>query len=346
MIGSYRIAKDGASVSTLGWTMAVLVAAGVCTAAAATSNDRLVEERFFEDRERGWHWYELMPVEEEESEEAVETEQATEQPQPESGEPAGPAPMSAEWIRQELPRLRDRAIDSPTERNVQAYFYAQRIMMDKAQVFSNMAQRVTTSDPLLDENLRLPFASAARAATLASAAEAKTGIVEELSEKAGLWVFFDETCEFCRQQLQPINRFAERHSMEMRIISRQGRQIAGVNRRVRVLPDTGQFENLGIDFTPAVMLVVPPEGFYIVSQGFIDYASLVDRLVGAAGHYGLIEKDKYLAARPTERGVIDASRLDNTETVDWSDSDSWVPFIQREITRVYGIGPTPNGGMR
>lgn len=338
------------AMKTDGPTLAeyVKAAAGSVTAVLllmnpAMSNDREAEERFFEDRERGWHWYELMPVEEDpEQDERDKGAEASPRPE-DTSEPDGPPPMSAEWLRQELPRLRDRAIDSPTRHNVQAYFYAQRIMMDKAQIFANMAQTVTTTDPLLDENLRLPFASAARAATLASAEDAKKEIVEELAQKAGIWVFFDETCEFCREQLRPINRFADRHSMEIRIISRQGRQITGVNNRVRVLPDTGQFATLGIDFTPAVMLVVPPEGFYIVSQGFIDYASLVDRLVGAAGHYGLIEKDRYLAARPTERGILDASRLEETETVDWSDSDSWVPFIQREIGRVYGVGKISNG---
>ena len=297
--------------------------------------ERRFEEKFWRDRERGWHWYEVMPVEEPPPE-------PDDVPPPMSGQAspqadAGPAPLSAQWLRETLPELRDAAINDPTENNVRAYFYAQRIMMDRAQIFSDVAQTVVRNDPLLDENLRLPFASAARAATLASAEESKQAIIESLADKAGLWVFYDETCEFCAKQLQPLNRFVDRHQMEMRVISRQGRRLAALNPRVKVLADTGQFANLGINFTPAVMLVVPPEGFYLISQGFIDYTSLVDRLVAAAHQYGLISSQTYFAARPAARGVLEASSIDETEQVDWNNTDSWVPFIQREIARVYGI---------
>ena len=92
--------------------------------------------------------------------------------------------MSVEWLRANLPVLRDRAIDQPTQENVRAYYYAQRIMMDKAQVFSDVAREVTGTDPLLDENLRVPFASAAKAAQLRNANESKAAILEAVAAKA------------------------------------------------------------------------------------------------------------------------------------------------------------------
>lgn len=300
------------------------------------SEDRVIEEQFFEDRERGWHWYEVIPLDEMQKEPEGHTTAPPESSKA-TGDDAGPPALSAEWMRVNLPKLRDAAIDAPTETNVTAYFYAQRIMMDKAQIFSDVAQTVVRKDPLLDENLRLPFASAARAATLAAAGDTKRTIIEDLAQKAGLWVFYDETCEFCERQIPPLNRFADRHGMEMRIISRQGRALRSLNSRVQVLPDVGQFETLGINFTPTVMLVVPPEGFYVISQGFIDYTSLIDRLVAAGNQYGLISAEQYYAARPTARGVLEASMVGDSEEVDWNNTDSWVPFIQREIERTYGI---------
>lgn len=330
-----------ARTETIRWVAGALAVSLLLTllpcnadASRQRSADQRFEEEFFEDRERGWHWYEREPVEDERPEPPPITPSPV---APSSPQDVGPPPMSTEWIRKMLPQLRDAAIDSPTPNNVAAYFYVQRIMMDKAQVFSDVAQTVVRSDPLLDENVRLPFASAAKAATLRAAERSKAEILEELSTKAGLWVFYDETCAYCERQLMPINEFARKHNLEIRIIHRQGKTLSGMEAGIEVLPDRGQFKTLGIDFTPAVVLVVPPDSFYIVSQGFTAYTSLVDRLVAAAHQYGLISVEQYYAAVPTARGVLDTSEVDEEAMVDWNSTDSWVPFIQREIARTYGL---------
>ena len=58
-----------------------------------------------------------------------------------------------------MEHYRDKAIDNPSPENVAAYYYLQRVMMDKAQRFTDMARRVVMSDPLLDENPRRPIAT-------------------------------------------------------------------------------------------------------------------------------------------------------------------------------------------
>ena len=58
-----------------------------------------------------------------------------------------------------MEHYRDKAIDNPSPENVAAYYYLQRVMMDKAQRFTDMARRVVMSDPLLDENQRRPIAT-------------------------------------------------------------------------------------------------------------------------------------------------------------------------------------------
>lgn len=322
----------------VGMSALLMAVTGVSASPAPQARDwdKRFEEEFFEDRSRGWHWYERQPVEEETTPVMEPPAEAGPMPK-ESEQDSGPPPMSSEWIRQMLPQLRDAAIDYPTPNNVKAYFYAQRVMMDKAQVFSDVARTVVRSDPLLDENLRVPFASAAKAATLRAAEQSKREILDELSTKAGLWVFYDETCAFCERQLHPINEFARKHNLEISIIHKQSRELPGLEGTIEVLPDRGQFETLGINFTPTVVLVVPPEGFYIISQGYIAYSSLVDRLVAAANQYGLISFEQYYAAVPTARGVLDASGLDDENAVDWNRTDSWVPFIENEIARTYGL---------
>ncbi len=52
----------------------------------------------------------------------------------------------------------DKAIDEPTNENVRAYLYLQRVMMDKVSQFADVSQQVIMGDPVLDEIGRRPLA--------------------------------------------------------------------------------------------------------------------------------------------------------------------------------------------
>jgi conjugal transfer pilus assembly protein TraF len=291
------------------------------------------KDEFFKDKADGWHWYEDPPIEEEEEE--VEEELPIQLVAPASTE--APEPLSAEWIRTTLPMLRDAAIDNPTRTNVSAYFYAQRIMMDKAQIFSDMAREVVTTDPLLDENLRLPFASAAKVSYLQSAKAAKGEIIDMLAEESALWLFYDENCSYCKDQINPINTFAKKHALTIEVVHKQGGQIDGLDPSIRVRRAEGHFERLGINFTPAVVMVTPPDNLWVISQGFTAYTSLVDRVIAAANRFGLISEEEYMKAVPTSRGVLRAESVNESEAVDWDSPDEWVPYVQDAIRQTYGL---------
>jgi conjugal transfer pilus assembly protein TraF len=53
---------------------------------------------------------------------------------------SGPAPLSAAWLRANLERFRDQAIDDPSPRNVALYLYLQRLVLDKAERFAEAGQ--------------------------------------------------------------------------------------------------------------------------------------------------------------------------------------------------------------
>ena len=315
-------------------TRAIAVASLLVISSLSSAQDdpAPADEGFFEDREEGWHWYKQDPLPQEEEKKP---------PQPPTAGAAAPPtttqPLSAAWMREMLPILRDAAVDNPTNQNVAAYFYAQRIMMDKAQNFSNVARQVVNSDPLLDENLRLPFASAAKVSFLQNADQAKRDILDELGEKVGFWFFFDETCMYCKQQVAPINQLAKRHNVVIEVIHKNGTAVAGLDPRIRVRKAEGQFETLKVNFTPAVMMVVPPDQFYLISQGFLAYDVLVDRIIAAAHQHGYIDQEQYFAAIPTEKGVLRADQVGGKEDVDWNNSEQWVPFIRQQLAKTYGI---------
>ena len=110
---------------------------------------------FFVDKERGWFWREEI-VDPVQPKPEKKVENSAELPRVAIKEPQ---PLSVAWLRKNLEKYRDEAIDAPSPENVAAYFNLQRVMMDKAHRFTDVAHEVVISDPRLDENVRRPISS-------------------------------------------------------------------------------------------------------------------------------------------------------------------------------------------
>ena len=167
----------------------------------------LSEPPFFIDKERGWFWREVEPEPKkqlEKSKPVTETKLPTPPIPPQNQQIQSvipePSPLSADWFRKNLERYRDKAIDDPSPENVAAYYYLQRVMMDKAQRFTDVARRVVMSAPLLDENQRRPIATFA-----ANEANYQAGLASEqalamVAKQAGILFFFRSDCRYCHIQ--------------------------------------------------------------------------------------------------------------------------------------------------
>lgn len=302
----------------------------VLTAGLAGAQERA---DFFEGKEEGWFWYEdpIIP-EEQEPERPPETTSASGKQSTEQGL----APMSVEWLQKQLPILRNRAIDEPTFHNVSAYKYAERIMMDKAQLYSDMSRAVVEQDPLLDENLRVPFASAAKTAMMSAMDDARNELLADLSKVVGVWVFYNQDCSFCQAQVAPINSFVSEHGFDTTIITKDGNFLENVSPAITVRTQTGQFQTLGIEFTPAIVMLSPPNDFFVVSQGFVSKKALEDRILSAAHRYGLLTDEDYNRVVPTREGLLAANSFDEEE-IDWNNSHDWMPFLREQLQSAYGI---------
>ena len=95
---------------------------------------------YFGDKERGWFWYEQYPVQEDTPEPAPAKpiqQAGVKPPQP---KPEEPAPLSAEWMRINMGKYRDKAVDDPTKDNV----------TDKPDVNTNDLSAAVINDLLKD----------------------------------------------------------------------------------------------------------------------------------------------------------------------------------------------------
>ncbi|MFP4247644.1 MAG: conjugal transfer protein TraF, partial [Halochromatium sp.] len=300
--------------SRVGAGLTLVLALGLAIGLVASSRPVSAFEvaRFYERSAEGWFWYAEEPPEPEipepEPEPEPEPPPPLAQPSP-SAEPApsGPAPLSAAWLRENLERYRDQAIDDPSPNNVTLYLYLQRLVLDKAERFAEATQRAVWADPMLDETTRRPLATFAANLANREAGAARETALTLIAEQAGLWFFYRADCPYCEAQAPLLDLLTSRYGLSVRAIALDGRPLPG-GFFPSFVTDAGQAKTLGVVSTPALFLVRPPDGVVPIAQGVLSLAELQERLVHAATEAGWIPEHW----RERTRARVTDLRLDGT----------------------------------
>ena len=209
----------------------------------------------------------------------------------------GKQAVDVAWLRKNYPVLEERAINDPTDGNVSAYLYAKRIIVDKSSRFSEAVYKVTNQDPLLNENNRIPYASAGAQAVANADNRAQEKAVRELAQVGGLVVFIDSSCRFCAMELGTLTALKKSLGLEFIVVSIDGR--APKDYRGNVLPDNGLFRKLDLKLTPSVVFVskptayigADPNQYLIVSQGYYAQDEMTKQIAYAGHSTHLLSKE-------------------------------------------------------
>lgn len=297
---------------------------------------------FSEGKEEGWFWKKTPPEPPEEIEPEqmlAKADEAKEQdnPMPAPEAPAvavveqGPEPFTVAWYRENVQKLRDRAIDEPTQENVRAYYLAQRIMLDKASRFTDMARLVTSTDPLIDESSRRSTSTFGAMDQSAEAEKNSRLVIKDIASRAGVFFFFrGEDCTVCVKQASIMNTFTYMTGMKVIPISIDGKPMPG-NIMENWRPDSGQAEKLQITNTPALALAIPPEATRIISFGPLSADQLISRTILIAHDSGLITNEQYKSTLPyNDNGYIDSNILKDMPEEYLESSDDFIQYIQKK----------------
>lgn len=285
----------------------VVVLFAGCIVAGWTLRASAIDE-FILRKEEGWFWYQ-DPIEPKEPEPKPEEPTPPPKKTPETNvismpKPEEPPPLSAEWFRKNYSKYLDKAVDDPSPENVAQYRYLTRVMLDKASNFARQFRQQTLLDPYLDESNRYPFANAMRGAFQRLNDKDRKQIIKDLSQKAGLWVFLDERCEFCVIQYPVIARAARENGFLVRYITPDGKRPSWFKEGDEVSKDMGQSQFLKIKVWPATALVVPPDKILVISQGLLSDDLIEERILAAADKAGLIPQSDRFKVYPNERGIL------------------------------------------
>jgi conjugal transfer pilus assembly protein TraF len=229
---------------------------------------------------------------------------------------SGPERVDVEWLRKNLPLLRDRAIDNPTPDNVAAELYVQRVVLDKSQRYAEMRMKVVHDDPLLDENNRVPYASAGAQAVRNANLQGEQQAVHELAQQGGLLIFVDGSCRFCAMQMPVASLLQRDYDMQYLVVSLDGALPKGY--QGKVTRDNGLYHKLGLRLTPSIVFVPRPRAYsdghdpntyLVVAQGYYAADELIKQIAYAGHSTRLLSSPTMAALDVWDRGVASTDDL-------------------------------------
>ncbi|WP_262966850.1 conjugal transfer protein TraF [Methylobacter psychrophilus] len=251
---------------------------------------------YFTDKQRGWFWYEVQP------EPVVKHKFSLPKPAssvplitktpPKPITPTEPEPLTSAWLRKNMETYLNKAIDDPSHENVAAFYYLQRVMMDKAERFTNTARYVVMSDPQLDETVRRPVATYAANTANHQASVMADRALKDIAGVAGILFFFRSDCPYCHVQAPILSMLEKAYDFNIYAVSLDGLAMPnGLFGNFKL--DQGQAALLGVEQTPALFLMKPPRQIVPLSQGALSLEELTSRILLAAKEAGWLDAAQY-----------------------------------------------------
>lgn len=255
-------------------------------------------------QEQGWFYYEPLPP----PKEPAPAPTVTPAPQPTSA--SAPVALSSAWLRKNLPRYLDQALDQPTLANVRRYRYLERLALDRSSAYSDASARLTMLDPLLDEQSVSPITALAKATRHREQSARQQQVLVDIAGNAGLWFFFRSDCPYCHAQTSALETLSRLYDFSILPISLDRLPLPS-GAFPNFVPDQGQAAKLNVSVTPSLFLVHRDGRVLPLASGLHTQDQLVDRILELGHTLGWIDATTYDALRPLQNTALDdiAARL-------------------------------------
>lgn len=258
---------------------------------------------------KGWHWYDDPKLKEPEKKTKVvkKTKITTKKKEM--------IKLDTKWLRDNLPILLDKAQDEPTQDNIAAYYYAQRIAIDKASGFSKGSKEFFMFEEILKESNRRPTEKISIFQNKDTTQSNQTLILNKIFSQAGLWVFYASDCPYCHKQFPVLEGLVRIHDISVLAISING---ITLDRQFPLLKHVIDYDqtitkNFNVALTPTTFLV-GNDGkiFHPISEGIVAGKELIARILVAARRLKLIDEQEFSDAKE----VKDISTISTIITAD------------------------------
>ena len=260
-----------------------------------SQNNLAAPPGFFENKERGWFWWEVEP-------ETPEKEDVERTPPLNSSESAPSPDIESEevvigvaWLKENLPKLEQAAIENPTETNLANYAYAQRLSLDYASRFSTKMMEFMTSEQILSEERRRPTTTVALNSFNFQRDQEEQNVIEMMAEQTHIWFFYRSDCPYCHKQIPILKSLKNQYGFKILAVSMDGNPMPGAEEWSMVVDkDLRMTKELKVVGTPSLFLVSNKMEFrYPLTSGLQPLDKLFSRISLAAKETGAISEDEY-----------------------------------------------------
>ena len=272
----------------------------------------------FEKGTEGWFFYKEPK---DKPKPPLDIEPPAPPPPPVPPAPAAPVaeplkPMSVAWMQKYLPIVKEAAIDDPSPKNVRIFLYMQRIMLDKADNFTRAAVLASSNDPGLNEDVRVPRATAYAQQQNLRVVTAQNKAMRLLTGKAALWVFVDSKCVHCQMATTAGRRFAQKWGYEFRLISVDGvAPKKAAPEEVLYDKNRSAFRRFGLKLVPATLLAMPPDNVSVIAHGAVtDDFTLETNVVASMLNLKLVPEELSAVLQAKTRGLLTPENIKSAET--------------------------------
>lgn len=216
------------------------------------------DSTYFNDHERGWHWYEPQPTEAEKKEQTDPVQQL-------------------DTIRATVKRALDNAILYPTKENVKTYMQLQQETVERSDKFRKVWTQVLLDAPELNETLKHPISNLGRQIESQQKLSAEDNAMATIAKQSGLFYFYRSTCPYCRAFSPVLKKFAENHGLTVIPITTNG---VSLPEFPDSFTDHGQAATFEVKVEPALFMVNPyTKKATPVTYGLVSEEELKERLL-------------------------------------------------------------------
>lgn len=253
-----------------------------------------------EKEKRGWHFYE-DPLKEQVEEKEVQPAQ------PKPIEKVEMVEINSEWLKANLPKLLNSAMDNPSTENIANYYYAQRLAIDKANKFSDKTKEFFMFEDRLSEENRRPTTSSALFAHKIETNKNKSDVFNLLFQRAGLWMFYRSDCPYCHKQFPALEAMSKVMDVDVLAISMDGILLDKEFPNIKHVVDPGLTlsRKFNIEITPTTFLVSNDgEKVQPIKYGMASGSELVERALYAAKRMNLISEDEFIKTQEVKEILV------------------------------------------
>lgn len=268
------------------------------------------QKTYYDDRKRGWYWYERIPEKPKETKEKQEKKQEPKPEQkPEERIVTRKLPSLKEYSTEQLwnmhpddfqkllTEFHKKAVMKPTEENMYEYLVVYDIARRKSLAVANVQTAMMQKHPEFNVGSDYPVVSPGRGAYTRATSKEITNKIASGKNDFGLIYFYADNCEYCIEQNNILKYFIDKYGWETKKIE--------VNSNPRIA------SRFNVENVPYLMLIYKKsDDYFPVSAGVISLNDMEERIYrGMRLLAGEITMDEYSIYDFQKGGTFDTKKF-------------------------------------